>query len=316
MANMTTRTIASVAERLGGTLYFWGHTGAGPASDRRIASTDIIQRDASGRVGIGISASLGRLHVFQDGTAANTDAIVISGGLSSSSFGQALSWYQNTLAVRAAYVSCNTNSGGGKCELHFGTSPSISVTNASTRMILNGDGDLYLGRSSQIGGSRASFERDGSAGAPVLSLNHTAPSGTRYFEAFYISGVEVGSIISTGSTTAYQTSSDYRLKDQIEDLTGSGELIDALRPRIGIWKADGSDFVGFIAHEFAEVFPNSVSGEKDGTEIRPVIDEVTGEETEVEVPKMQAMQASSSEVMAVIIAELQSLRARVAALEA
>jgi hypothetical protein len=76
-----------------------------------------------------------------------------------------------------------------------------------------------------------------------------------------------------------------------------------VKPKVGTWKVDGSKFVGFLAHEFAEVSPSSVSGEKDAVD-------ADGN------PKYQAMQASSSEVIANLVAELQSVRARLAALEA
>ena len=80
-------------------------------------------------------------------------------------------------------------------------------------------------------------------------------------------------------------------------MTGSGAFIDALQPKTWTWKADGSRGVGFIAHEVQAVSPNSVVGEKDGEQ-------------------MQAMEYGSAEFIANIIAELQSLRARVAQLEA
>ena len=48
MGNMTTRTIASAAERIAASTYLWGHTSSGPAVDRRFAATDILMRDANG----------------------------------------------------------------------------------------------------------------------------------------------------------------------------------------------------------------------------------------------------------------------------
>ena len=100
---------------------------------------------------------------------------------------------------------------------------------------------------------------------------------------------------STGAFTTLSASDDVNFD--------SGKFIDALKPKVGTWKSDGSKFVGFLAHEFAEVSPVSVTGEKDAVN-------ADGE------PIYQSMQASTPEVMANIIAELQSLRARVAELEA
>ncbi len=105
----------------------------------------------------------------------------------------------------------------------------------------------------------------------------------------------VGTITQTSSATAYNTSSDYRLKNITGPVTNSGAYIDSLRPVEGTWKADGSTFVGLIAHEVQEASRTSVAtGEKDGEQ-------------------MQAMDYSSPEIIANLIAEIQSLRARLAA---
>lgn len=274
------------------------------ASGINIPGSAILKKDASGFVGVGIAPSF-RFHVKG---AIDTTHFVIAGLSKAIRF--------QTISTGSIMEGVDHTGGASYQPMTIGGSEVNLSISGSTRAFLDSNGNLNVGRSAALAAARMTVERDGSAGAPALSLNHSAPSGTRYLAAFYITGVEVGSIISTGTTTAYQTSSDYRLKDNIVDLEGSGELIDALRPRRGIWKADGSDFCGFIAHEFAEVFPASVSGEKDGTEIRTIVDEATGKETEIEVPKMQAMQASSSEVIAVVIAELQSLRRRLAETEA
>jgi hypothetical protein len=119
---------------------------------------------------------------------------------------------------------------------------------------------------------------------------------------YYRDNTNVGSISVTTTATAYNTSSDYRLKDIIGPLVASGAFIDALKPKVGTWKADGSKFVGFLAHEFAEVSPSSVQGEKDAVDAEGN-------------PKYQGMQASSAEVIANLVAELQSVRARLAVLE-
>jgi hypothetical protein len=120
---------------------------------------------------------------------------------------------------------------------------------------------------------------------------------------FYRDTSQVGSISVTTTATAYNTSSDYRLKDNPQPLTNSGAFIDALKPKAWDWKADGSKGVGFIAHEAQEVSPSSVVGAKDAVD-------ADGK------PVMQAMEYGSAEFIANIIAELQSLRARVAQLEA
>jgi hypothetical protein len=114
---------------------------------------------------------------------------------------------------------------------------------------------------------------------------------------FYQDGTAEGSISVSGSTVSYNTSSDYRLKNITGPITTSGAYIDSLNPVEGTWKADGSTFVGLIAHEVQEASRTNVAtGVKDGEQ-------------------MQGMDYSSAELIANLIAEVKSLRARVAQLE-
>jgi hypothetical protein len=104
----------------------------------------------------------------------------------------------------------------------------------------------------------------------------------------------VGTITITSSATAYNTSSDYRLKNITGPITTSGAYIDSLNPVEGTWKVDGSTFVGLIAHEVQEASRTNVAtGVKDGEE-------------------MQGMDYSSAEIIANLIAEVKSLRKRLA----
>ena len=73
----------------------------------------------------------------------------------------------------------------------------------------------------------------------------------------------VGSIATNGAATAFNTSSDYRLKQDITPMTGALAKVALLKPVNYKWKFDGSEGEGFIAHELAEVCPNAVTGEKD-----------------------------------------------------
>lgn len=145
-----------------------------------------------------------------------------------------------------------------------------------------------------LNGVAGQLAAEGSQSSGQLQLNRTTSDGTTV--SFLRQNATVGSISVTASATTYNTSSDYRLKNVIGPLTNSGVFIDALKPKVGTWIVDGTPFVGFLAHEFQEVSPTSVTGEKDGT-------------------NFQTMEASSPEVIANMVAELQSLRARNAVLE-
>jgi hypothetical protein len=79
-------------------------------------------------------------------------------------------------------------------------------------------------------------------------------------------GTQVGSISTSGSTTTYSTSSDYRLKENVAPMEGALEKIAALKPVTYTWKGDGLKGQGFIAHELQGVFPEAVTGKKDAVD--------------------------------------------------
>lgn len=127
-------------------------------------------------------------------------------------------------------------------------------------------------------------------------FNRLSSDGT--ILSFNRQSTQVGTITVSATGTAYNTSSDYRLKDVEGPLTGSGDFIDRLKPVRGTWKEGGQTFIGLIAHEVQEVCETQVAtGEQDGKE-------------------MQALAYGAPEIMAHVIAELQSLRARTTAVEA
>jgi len=153
--------------------------------------------------------------------------------------------------------------------------------------------------------SGVNINADGTIGASsagtTLIINRTTSDGT--VAGFNRAGNSVGSISVTTVLTTYNTSSDYRLKTVAGAVTGQGARIDALKPIDYFWTEGNQQARGFLAHEFQTVYANSVTGEKDAVD-------VDGN------PVYQAMQASTSEVIADLVAEIQSLRTRVATLEA
>ena len=98
-------------------------------------------------------------------------------------------------------------------------------------------------------------------------------SGTTYgannnYDVFYNSSIAVAGKIShtAVTTTAYTTTSDYRLKEDVKPMTGALDKIGLLKPVTYKWIQDGNDGQGFIAHELQEVFPDAVVGEKDAVD--------------------------------------------------
>ncbi len=183
--------------------------------------------------------------------------------------------------------------------INFGTGSS-----GTTNGRVDSSGNLLIGKTaiddSTSGASirasgQASLTANGSA--PILSYRYTSDGE---IQRFHRNSSAVGNISVTASATAYNTSSDYRLPWKVgaEPLTGSGYFIDSLKP----YYFPVVGHAGFFAHEFAEVSAVSVTGEKDAVD-------------EEGQPVYQSMQASTADVIANLVAEIQSLRARVTALE-
>jgi hypothetical protein len=110
--------------------------------------------------------------------------------------------------------------------------------------------------------------RYGNAGISVKNPN----VGSTFMRFYSSSGSSVGTISQSGSSsTSYNTSSDYRLKENIEPMSGSIERIKALKPcRFNFIEEEIKDkkgvkrkVDGFLAHEASGVVPEAVTGQKD-----------------------------------------------------
>jgi len=181
--------------------------------------------------------------------------------------------------------------------------PMTFYTGGSEKVRIDTSGNLLVGTTSQIFSGKQVNAFVGSTHNGIV-LNETANTALCTYVAFLNTGTLIGSIDRVGSTSAviYNTTSDYRLKTVIGPVADAGQRIDALQPVEYTWNSDGSRTRGFLAHQFQEVYAGSVTGSKDAVD-------ADGK------PVYQAMQASSSEVIADLVAEIQSLRARVAAIE-
>jgi hypothetical protein len=104
-----------------------------------------------------------------------------------------------------------------------------------------------------------------SAGGTLIQLNRTGIFASGSLMSFMRAGTEVGSISTTSTATAYNTSSDYRLKENIKPLSSALDTISKIKPSTFNFIDTPDESVdGFIAHELAEVVSYAVSGEKDG----------------------------------------------------
>ncbi len=128
-------------------------------------------------------------------------------------------------------------------------------------MRIDSNGNLLVGTTSQISSARLTV--NGSiycTGSAALNVNRDSDG---IVQAMLRSGALVGTIIVTTTATSYNTSSDYRLKHDIQPMTGALAKVAQLKPVTYKWNADDSQSQGFIAHELQAVVPECVSGEKD-----------------------------------------------------
>jgi len=203
---------------------------------------------------------------------------------------------------------------------HFLFSP-----DGTEKMRLFGDGTLQIGKQHSVaGGFVCGFFPTGSTNNIVLNFNKDTTSGSPIM-LFNVNGSQKGSINTTNSATVYSTSSDYRLKTDVQPLTGATAKVKLLKPCNFAWIIDGTRVDGFLAHEAQEVVPAAVTGTKDAMkdeeyQVTPaVVDDAGNETTEPvmgtrNVPDMQGI--DQSKLIPLLTATIQELITRIEALEA
>jgi hypothetical protein len=138
--------------------------------------------------------------------------------------------------------------------------------NSSGQLFVNTGNVLsQTGIATFVGSANAIITQVGNGNAAFQSTN-TSGTGTYYGAIWGNNGNSFstcGTVAVSGTTTAYNTSSDYRLKEDVQPMTGALAKVALLKPVTYKWKSDGTDGEGFIAHELAEICPNAVTGEKD-----------------------------------------------------
>ena len=185
-----------------------------------------------------------------------------------------------------------------------------------------GNGGRFMLNHTDISSYNANFSvRENSSGPyPIGSIGQTTNQGLIGF--FAGDGTLIGSIAKSGSSVQYNTTSDYRLKENDASISDGITRIKQLRPIRFNWKdfPEKGNQDGFFAHEVSSVVPEAVTGDKDGIITQEYID--AGKELQAHLGKPIIQSMDHSKLVPLLTAALQeeiskreALEARVAALE-
>ena len=138
-------------------------------------------------------------------------------------------------------------------------------TNASERIRVDSSGNVGIGTSSPSSSYQTTItESDTGNGCLKLDRTSNIDGTLRSMVSFERSGTQVGSITCSNSATAYNTSSDYRLKENVVTISNATDRLKQLQPkRFNFILNPDITVDGFLAHEVRSVVPEAISGNKD-----------------------------------------------------
>jgi hypothetical protein len=191
-------------------------------------------------------------------------------------------------------IEFNTSGASGHPAISMDSNAAFSFLNTSggANLKIANDGTLSMG---SMGTNNDGFEAiaNSSVGG-LLSLSSSTETDQERMRFFNGNG-KVGTIKTNGTATSFNTSSDYRLKENEVPISDGLKRLNKLKPYKFNFKNNKDNIVdGFFAHEVQEFIPNAVSGVKDGEEMQ---------------------QIDHSKLVPLLVASIQELSAKVTELE-
>jgi hypothetical protein len=211
-------------------------------------------------------------------------------------------------------ITTIVNSAGS---LTFGTN------DGTERMRLDTSGYIYVNTSGvEPSGSQVGVRITGTQGQNFWKSANSGTGGYNHLTFFNGNG-EVGSIVTASSATAYNTSSDYRLKENVTADWDATTRLKQLNPVRFNFIADADTTVdGFLAHEVSNVVPEAITGTKDEVEVwkdgEELPDGVSVGDNKLDddgntIPDYQGI--DQSKLVPLLVKTIQELEARITALE-
>jgi hypothetical protein len=182
-----------------------------------------------------------------------------------------ISGTETTLAISNSNVASlylnNTSTNGHNHILLSGTDGAFAIydkTEGANRFVITSGGVIQIGGSTNLGAKLAieSYYVYG------IYSNSNRPT-LQFFQDFRYNGTQIGTILGNNTSVSYNTSSDYRLKEDLQDFAGL-DMVSKIPVYDFKWKTDESRSYGVMAHELQEVLPDAVSGDKDAEEMQGV----------------------------------------------
>ena len=276
---------------------------------------DLVTVDSSGNVGIGTSSPSYRLQV----KAATNQNFTVGGAVN----------IANSVSLAAVNDANNANI---PVEMRFATNFAW-IDSGIERMRIDASGNLLVGTTitnpvaARVNGtvvqaSGGVYTRSASSQS-YFGLNATSGTNITFYTDNGSSFVAAGTISSSGSVTAYNVTSDYRLKQNVQPMTNTLSLISQLKPCTYEYIEGNQYSEGFIAHELQEVVPHAVTGEKDAVDAdgNPVYQGVDAsfliphlvaalQEQQVQISSQATELSSQAAVIASLIARIEALEVK------
>ena len=148
------------------------------------------------------------------------------------------------------------------------------ASSGTEHMRISANGRTDLGTGPQSNGAKLTLNYT-STTEGGLRCSDTVTSGTHTQIQFLRGGTQVGKIeCANQASTAYVTSSDYRMKENVNYSWDATTKLKQLKPAEFTWKAEydsnKTKVQGFLAHEVSDIVPEAVSGEKDAAEMQGI----------------------------------------------